>query len=214
MSFFPKQNTKSSETQSDSHITSVPSFNSTEEIEDWYRKNGKARGFNYAPSFWACPCKLHKLVIPKKHEKTLTAKGNSTWNITGVNKKWSLFDFPEESFHYIGETPSAVEGRRARSAHDENKDKSNDNSINVMENKMKILEEEVAALRRANQPSSSSAVEIKETRLQANRNYFNGRRSTYIPRGRGGFGGTEAMPSPRVAATKDKYKRDNNPTFV
>ena len=35
MSFFPKQTTKSSKTQSESHITSTPSFNSTEEIEDW-----------------------------------------------------------------------------------------------------------------------------------------------------------------------------------
>ena len=71
------------------------------------------------------------------------------------------------------------------------------------QNKMKQLEEEVAALRRANQPSSSGAIEIKETRLQANRNYFDGRRSTFIPRGRGGFVGNRG----NAIASRRGYQR-------
>ena len=72
-----------------------------------------------------------------------------------------------------------------------------------MENKMKQLEEEVAALRRANQPSGSGSIEIRETRLQANRNYFDGRKSTYVPRCRGGYGGNRG----NAIASRRGYQR-------
>ena len=198
MSFFPKQvHTKSSETQADSNelqLAIVPKLNNTTEIEDWYKVNNKKRGFNYAPSFWACPCKMHKIVIPKKHEKVLVAKGDSTWEVTGINKKWSLFDFPEESFYYIGEEPSPVEGTRSKLAHNEKQRQStsNESSLNEMELKMKKLEDEVASLRRGNYNDNQQASNFKqnsenrESRLQTNRNYFDGRRATFIPRGRGG----------------------------
>jgi len=199
MSFFPKQNKKNSETQvEDQNLqlaltkTQKSTLNSTQDIDEWYRANNLTRGFNYAPSFWACPCKMHKLVIAKKNEKVLVAKGNSTWHISGINKKWSLFDFPEESYHYIGEEPSLVEGRRSKS--ENRQGSSNEGSFTEIELKMKRLEDEVASLRRGNQnqyeqPRNTNYNENRETResrLQINRNYFDGRRGTYIPRGRGG----------------------------
>ena len=199
MSFFPKQtNKKSCETQVDDHNLqlAIPKIqksglNSTQEIEEWYKANNLKRGFNYAPSFWACPCKMHKLVIAKKNEKVLVAKGNSTWEISGINKKWSLFDFPEESFYYIGEEPSPVEGRRSKS--ENRQGSSNEGSFIDIEQKMKRLEDEVASLRRGNQneqqPRNNNNFEnrdTRESRLQLNRNYFDGRRGTYFPRGRGG----------------------------